>query len=119
MKVYIAGPMRGLPNWNFEAFDEATKRWQEAGHNAFGPAALFRAIDYPMETGEERGHCTHAIQVDLACIYAADAIALLPGWEKSRGVTVELSVAQFLGLKVYDAVTMKEMYPRMCPWNNR
>lgn len=32
-----------------------------------------------------------------------DAIAYLPGWEKSRGATLEMSIAMALGLYVYDA----------------
>lgn len=119
MKVYIAGPMRGLVNWNFEAFDLARTRWREKGHLVFCPAQLVRALQYSEGTGEERDHCTHAIQVDFACIYASDAIALLPGWERSRGATAELALAQFLGLRIFDAVTMVEVFPPKCPWDSR
>ncbi len=116
MKVYLAGPMRGLPDWNFPAFEEARNRWRSRGHQVFCPAAIFSTLGYETHTGEDRGHCLQAIQIDLACIYAAEAIALLPGWEKSRGATVEVSVAQFLSLPIYDAMTEKEMKVLLSPY---
>jgi len=120
MKIYIAGPMRGLPNNNFEAFDEAEKRWQEAGWTVFSPAQLWRAIKYPTETVqdlENRERTSLAIQFDLACIHTCHAIGLLPGWKESRGTAVELALAQVLGLEIFNAVTMAGMFPRKTPWS--
>lgn len=57
------------------------------------------------------------MQMDLACIFAADGIALLPGWEHSAGATVELALAQFLSLPAYDAVMMHQIYPTERPWS--
>jgi hypothetical protein len=118
MKVYLAGQMRGLPGWGFAAFDSARKAWTAAGHTVFCPAALARALPWGQHEGTEtpRDHLLHVAQLDLACLYAADAIALLPGWEQSRGATMELAVAQFLGLPVYDALTMVRIVPAYTPW---
>jgi nucleoside 2-deoxyribosyltransferase len=118
MKIYLAGPMRGHPNWNFHVFDAAEARWREAGHRVFSPASIARAMNYPAESQVDREHLLHVIQSDLACIYAADAIALLPGWEKSTGATVELALAQFLNLPVYDADTMDQIFPIHVPWHD-
>lgn len=118
LRVYIAGPMRGLPDWNFPAFDAAERAWREAGHIAFSPAQTDRALgygDHGTEAVDSR-HLKHVMLGDIAAIYAADGIALLPGWENSMGATVELALAQFLGMKVFDAVTMKEIQPRSKPW---
>lgn len=117
MKIYLAGPMRGLPDWNFPAFDAAEARWRAAGHQPFSPAQIDRIMRYGPEEGEDPAHLRHMIQLDIACIMCADAIALLPDWEQSRGAAVELALAQFLGLKVYDAVTMAEIRPRLRPWS--
>ena len=126
MKVYLAGPMRGLPGWNFDAFDAAEQRWRQAGHHVFSPATIARALGYtwgqtaPVEPGTPEGNChlRHVLQSDISCLMHSDSIALLPGWENSRGATVEVAVAQFLGLPFFDAETMlmMEVEPKKTPW---
>ena len=111
--------MRGLPDWNFAAFDAAEERWRKAGHWLFSPAQTCRALgyDYDVRATEVDGaHLRHVIATDFACIMTADALALLPGWESSTGATVELALAQFLLLPIYDAVTMEMIHPSMKPW---
>lgn len=108
--------MRGLPDWNFPAFDEAETRWRNAGHTAFSPAQTDRALGYGPDHQGGIEHLKHVMLNDIAAIYHADALALLPGWEKSRGAAVELALAQFLELPIYDAVTMEEIEPKPIPW---
>jgi hypothetical protein len=109
--------MRGIPEWNYPAFDAAAKRWKDAGHQPFSPAALDRAVGNDGTTQFDDRALRHAIMMDTACLYAADAIALLPGWEKSMGTAVELSLAQFLGLDVFCAMSMKIIDPPAKPWS--
>lgn len=124
MKVYIAGPMRGLPEWNFPAFDRAQERWQKAGWHVMSPAAMARAMNYGPDCGyiaepsdkEGLEHLKHVMLSDIAAIYACDALAILPGWENSVGTTVELAIAQYLGLPIYNAETMKIVDVPKRPW---
>lgn len=121
MKVYLAGPMRGLPDWNYLAFDKAEIAWRDAGHHVFNPARLARALGYDFSSCNgkaDKPHLQHIMMSDIACLYSSDAIALLPGWENSAGATVELAMAQFLGLLVYDAVTKKQIHPPKAPWGH-
>ncbi len=39
-KIYIAGPMNGLPNFNRDAFNLEAQRLQSLGHVALNPAIL-------------------------------------------------------------------------------
>lgn len=104
--VYIAGPMRGIPQYNFPAFFAAEKRWQEAGWDVVNPARMDREIDgrrrdWPVE---------HYMARDLpALITQCDAIAMLPGWESSDGANKELAVARWTGKQVLDAETMEPL----------
>jgi hypothetical protein len=123
--IYIAGPMRGLPEWNFSAFDEATRKWRDSGWEAYSPHEFDMLLGYDargktetdlISKGSDRDWVRAVMVGDIACIMKVHAIALLPGWEGSMGATVELALAQFLGLEVYDAVTMEEISPDYRPW---
>lgn len=111
MMIYIAGPMRNLPLYNFPAFDEAAKRFRDAGWQVVNPADLDRAVGVTEHTDPlPKNFMRQALQRDLSAICdSCDAIALLPGWQKSDGVRVELSLAEALGLDVYDAQTMRPL----------
>lgn len=116
-KIYLAGPMRGKPGWNFAEFHRVQRAWEAEGWQVFNPATLAVACGYPQDESQvDRTHLLHVIQQDLACIYVADAIALLPGWESSAGATVELALAQFLRLMVYNAETGLPMQAPSKPW---
>lgn len=94
-KIYIAGPMTGLPDFNYPAFHDAAQRWRDAGYAVENPAEHFEGdttLDY-------QTYLTAAIQTLLHC----SAVAVLPGWERSRGALAELHVACTLGLPIYDA----------------
>lgn len=111
MKIYLAGPMRGYPNFNFPAFDYAAARLREQGHEVFSPADHDRDTDPRIEnnpTGDaaiaekETGFTIRdALGADLAWICRfAEAVALLPGWEKSTGATAERATAIAVGLTI-------------------
>lgn len=113
MKIYIAGPMRGIPEFNFPAFKEASAILRAEGHEVFSPAEKDNEkhgcdISAGNTTGsEEEAEKKHgfslrdALGMDLAWICKeADAIALLPGWEASKGVRAELATANALDLQV-------------------
>ncbi len=108
--IYIAGPMRGIYRMNFPAFDTARDKFIALGWNVVSPADLDRAAgineNIPMTDEQLSGLCRDFMRRDLnAIIDQCDAIALLPGWRKSRGVSVEMALGAFIGLEVYDATT--------------
>ena len=99
MKIYLAGPMRGLPLFNFPAFDEAAAKLRSEGHTVFNPAEQDRAAGFNPAT--DTAHDTaYYMAIDLPEVCRADAIALLPNWEKSSGVRIELIVAIELGKRI-------------------
>lgn len=91
-KIYIAGPMTGLPDFNRGAFFNAAQVLLDVGHVAINPAVL--------PDGLEHGHY---IKICLPMIEAAEAMILLPGWEKSKGANVELNYAKIMRIPVFEA----------------
>lgn len=110
MRIYLAGPMRGIAHFNFPAFHFAAAKLREQGHIVFSPADndIEKNGDFSgnYSTGSEdqlekdtAWTIRKALADDTAWICRnADAIALLPGWEKSTGANAELSLAKALGL---------------------
>lgn len=94
MKLYLAGPMRGLPEYNYPAFHVAAKQLRDQGFKVYNPAEL--TFDWD-EDGSRQAMCA---ELSWICIHA-DAIVLLPGWEKSLGATAEIATARALGLEVH------------------
>lgn len=100
-RIYIAGPMTGYPDCNFAAFHAAAERLAQAGWKVFNPAENFGGRkDLPREA---------YLRLDLAMLAQCDAIAMLPGWEDSRGAKLEYFVASELGCAVIDAVTLRPL----------
>lgn len=114
MKIYLAGPMRGIPEFNFPAFHEAAAALRELGHTVFSPAekdnerhgtdiSKGNAIGCEKQATAEHGFSLRealALDLDFIC-READAIALLPGWQNSKGATAEHATAVALGLEVF------------------
>ena len=113
-KVYIAGPMRGIKDFNFPAFDAARDLAKSLGYDPISPADIdreegFEGIGLNGRDDEWVGTLSKeaTIQRDIDAIKVSNAIALLPGYEKSSGATVELSLARFLDKEILDATTFK------------
>ena len=111
MKIYLAGPMRGYKAYNHPAFDAAAARLRAEGHSVFSPAEhdreAFPEFDWYNMTGNMEAdgftgsNMRTMIKKDLNWIADnADAIVLLPGWQKSRGVKIEHALGEFLGLYI-------------------
>ena len=102
VKIYLAGPMTGLPEWNFPAFLEAADKLRSAGHEVMSPAEhdLQGGFD---PTGD--GHDFNlrvAFRWDLDQVQSVDAIVVLPGWTRSKGARAEIAVADVIGTPIYD-----------------
>ncbi len=114
MRLYVAGPMTGIPSFNIPAFDAAAAMLRAAGHDVISPAELddprIRAISLASEDGRIATLETHgatwgdflARDVKLLADDGIEGVAVLPGWDKSRGARLETFVASAMcGLPIY------------------
>jgi len=105
MKLYLAGPMTSIPEYNFPAFDAAAKQLREAGHTVFNPAENDRENGFDAtgllghEAAEHGFDLRKALKQDLSWICDhAEGIALLYGWEDSKGARAEVALGKALGI---------------------
>lgn len=92
MRLYLAGPMTGLPDLNFPAFHAHAARLRALGHVVISPAEACADI---------AGQWHACMRRDLQLLLHCEAIALLAGWENSRGARLEHHVATQLGIAVH------------------
>lgn len=113
MNIYVAGPMRGIPEFNYPAFNAAAELLRSVGHTVFNPAEKDTerlGIDVSVgnltgsleQAAAEHGfNLRHALANDLDWICnSADAVALLHGWQSSKGALAEKATAEALGLEI-------------------
>lgn len=94
-RVYIAGPMTGLPDFNYPAFHAAAADLRAAGKDVVNPAELHG----PEDSGGDQSWEWY-LRAALVAMLGCDEIVLLPGWETSRGARLERYVAEALGMPV-------------------
>ncbi len=81
-KIYIAGPMTGLPEFNYPAFFAAEEYLREHGAKVMNPAILpvgFEHHEY--------------MKIAIPMLETCEAVAFLPGWQQSKGARVEFTTA--------------------------
>ena len=100
LKIYIAGPMTGYPDYNRAAFNAKASELMAEGHIVLNPAVL------------PGGLCqSEYMEICLAMVRSADAIYLLNRWEESIGARAEHALAEKLGLTViYESPTNIECH---------
>lgn len=99
IRYYLAGPMSGIEDFNFPAFHHWAQRLRAEGFEIINPAEL--NPDHSMPWAE-------CMKRDIAALVTCDGIALMPGWERSRGAKLEHDIAHQLGLR---KMFLTEMVP--------
>jgi Domain of unknown function (DUF4406) len=116
LKLYLAGPMRGYPDFNFPLFFKTASTLEGLGHTVFNPASRdvskYGSEKLKTATGSEeevsKNLGLNGLQLARDCFLAdtaficthADGIYLLPGWEKSKGAVAERALCEAIGLKI-------------------
>jgi hypothetical protein len=114
-KVYLAGPMRGIPEFNFPAFRRYAADLRAQGFDVFNPAEKdCERHGTDISAGNTTGceavaaaqhgfNLREALYDDLRFItLEADAIAMMPGWQNSKGARAERATAEALSLQVME-----------------
>ena len=97
-KIYLCGPITGIPQNNYLQFKEAAEILRNAGYQSvINPHDLFEGID-------TSGFAHHDyMKVCLKTMVDCDLLLTLDDWEKSVGATLEVKVARVLLIEVQPA----------------
>ena len=90
MRIYIAGPVSGIPERNANAFNAVTAALMDAGYRVVNPLCL---VPPDMDS-----HSAMKRLIPELC--ACDGVCHLDGWETSAGACVEVAVARACGLEI-------------------
>jgi hypothetical protein len=90
-RIYIAGPMTGKPELNFPVFHAQAARLRADGWEVVNPAEI---------NADQTAGWLPCMRADIKHLVDCDAILMLPGWEWSKGASLEHHIAERLGMKV-------------------
>ena len=90
--TYVSGPMSGLPDNNYPAFMTASTELRDAGQVVVNPAEL--------PEPEEEQDWDWYLRRDIVALVSCGRVAMLPGWQNSRGAQLEHHIARELGMEI-------------------
>lgn len=108
-RIYIAGPMTGLPELNYPAFNREAARLRSLGFEVLNPAE-----NPEPPCGTWQGYMRMAVAQLVQC----EAVALLYGWQNSPGACVEYWLAWTLGLDIVMAELVEDGDLMAVAWGN-
>lgn len=98
IRIYLAGPMSGILEHNFPAFNSLAAALRADGYTVVNPAELDNG-----ETDKEWGYY---IRRDLPVLLTCDRVVVLPGWQSSKGARIEVFTAFTVGMGVFRSILL-------------
>lgn len=93
MKLYLSGPMTGIPEKNKPEFDRCSEALRNMGHEVVVPE--------PVENADPgTNDYDSCLRQDLIDMLGCEAVITLEGWHNSRGARLEVSTAIQVGMRV-------------------
>jgi hypothetical protein len=90
-RYYLAGPMTGIKDLNFPAFHREAAHYRAQGHDVVNPAEVNADPTMSWNT---------CMRKDIPELCTCDGILMMPGWERSKGATLEHYIARQLDMQV-------------------
>lgn len=101
MKIYISGPISGLPIEVYtKAFKEAEDTLLMEGWEVVNPVTLDHDHEAASKIECPKERWAFYMDKCISALLRCDAIYMLKGWEKSKGASVEMSIANAFDFKI-------------------
>ena len=99
-RIYIAGPMRGYPNFNYPKFNDYAES-HRADLDGVHHVEIGAGYGTPEQINADPALLAEVMAAEIHALETCDAIYLLDGWHKSEGALKELATAISYRLKIY------------------
>jgi hypothetical protein len=109
IKVYIAGPISGMPDYNRQAFADMADKLRRSGFDAVNPHETCSGI----VADNDKDLWAKCMKADIKQLMDCDYIMLLPGWNKSKGCRIEIALCKELGIEELKNVTELALHQDM------
>lgn len=123
MKLYLAGPMRGYPRFNFDAFETAYLDLTYRGHDVTSPHRMDLNEGFDPDVADPESippqFVEECVRRDVEAIIQNEGVIFLPGWHVSDGAKAEWHIAQWLPRPRYsypDFTPATLFQPDSQPW---
>ncbi len=103
--IYISGPMSGVKDHNFPAFNALASKLRSSGWRVVNPAELVGGATW-----------VEFMRRDIRYLMDCDMVIVLPGWQKSRGALMEVAIATILKMPIVDSVENRYIRLRSLYW---
>ena len=105
-RAYLAGPMSGIPGYNFPAFRAAAEDLREQGFDVLSPVEMDEEdgldpaalLDDSLSLDQYKDLLSR--DIDRIVKDGIEVIVVLPGWEGSGGANVEVAFGRAAGLPI-------------------
>lgn len=94
MKIYLAGPITGLPNGNKQTFKRIQEELEKKGHKVINPHELFTQDEI------EKFKHNDFMRRCIPEVCNADMVVTLPEWMESKGASQEVDIARMFDIPV-------------------
>jgi len=113
-KIYIAGPMSNLPDFNYAEFQRAANVLSLAGYEVLNPADIDKVFD--INPGTDPQTWQWYMRKAIGMVLEAEELVLLPGWQRSKGATLEHHIARQLQMPVRTIDLVIPEFTWVDPW---
>jgi hypothetical protein len=92
MRLYLAGPISGIVDFNRPAFECAARVLRAQGHTVVNPFEVSPVMGDPWAEHMKR---------DITAMLTCTGVVRLDNWQQSQGAQLEVYIARALSMRFY------------------
>jgi len=118
LRIYLAGPMTGYDNYNYDNFFKLDRILTNCGFDVVNPAQITIDMGGQDLYIANKDFANTVIDAQQAALVKCDAVLLMYGWENSVGSRAKLKTAINHNLKIFQQYDIIKLYEYDAITNN-